>query len=208
MIDDSLVCYIRTTASNYVLIVQLYLNWFRHYSQFCVGASFDRICPVYGGRFCHLWVTFCQWWYSSCYHRMPARASLADRKNIQFIVVINCEENDSQIWSRRSNFLLSMYNGIFDGTLTAGAIGGEPYCEFSKPRCECTKALFKSPLILRAFRSYPLGDRTCPTRRRSQYFGTFYWKLVLFGNNVAQHDNLGSHDLSKIVVKVTIILSN
>ena len=81
---------------------------------------------TYGG-------TFCQWWYSSSYHRIPSRTSLGDRKNIYFIVVINYEGNSSQILSRHIIFLLSMQNGIFHGSLTAGAIGGEPYCEFSNP---------------------------------------------------------------------------
>ena len=46
-----------------------------------------------------------------------------------------------------SIFQLSMHHGIFDLTLTAVAIGDEPCCE-------CTKAFLKSPLMLRAFRSY------------------------------------------------------
>ena len=38
-----------------------------------------------------------------------------------------------------------------------------------------------------------LGDRTCPTWRRSQSF-VFYWKLGLFGHNNAQHDILDIRD--------------
>ena len=64
-------------------------------------------------------------------------AFLADRKNISFIVVISYEENNSQIWSRHSIFLLSMHNGIFYGTLTA--VEGEPYCEFSNPVASALK---------------------------------------------------------------------
>ena len=60
----------------------------------------------------------------------------------------------------------TLHNGIFDGTLTAGAIGDEPYCKFSNPVASALKPFFKSPLILLAFRSHPLGDRTCPIRRR------------------------------------------
>ena len=84
---------------------------------------------------------------------------------------------------------------MFDGTLTAGAIGGEPYSEFSNPVASALKPFFKSPLILRFsdLIQYPLGDRICPTRRRSQYF-VFYWKLVLFGQNNAQYDILGIHN--------------
>ena len=37
-----------------------------------------------------------------------------------------------------------MHNGIFDGTLTAGAIGGEPYCEFSSPIASALKP-FSNP---------------------------------------------------------------
>ena len=61
---------------------------------------------------------------------MPSRASLADRKNISLVVVISYEESNSQIWSRHSIFLLSMHNGIFDGNLTAGAIGVNPIASF------------------------------------------------------------------------------
>ena len=137
--------------------------------------------PCIWGRFCHLWDTFCQWWYSSCYHRMRSRASLADRKNIYFIVVINYGENNSQIWFWHSIFLLSMQKGIFDGALTAGAIGGEPYCGFSNLVASALKPFFKSVLKLRAFICYPLGDKICPTRRKLQYFVLFYWKLGYSG---------------------------
>ena len=37
-----------------------------------------------------------------------------------------------------------MQNGIIDGTLTAGAIGGEPYCEFSNPVASALKP-FSNP---------------------------------------------------------------
>ena len=57
----------------------------------------------------------------------------------------------------------AMHNGIFDWILIAGAIGGVPYCYFSNPVASALNTFFKSPLILRAFISYPLGDRTCPT---------------------------------------------
>ena len=67
-------------------------------------------------------------------------------------------------------FLVSMQNGIFDGTLTAGAIGGEPYCEFPNHVASALKPFFKSELILRAFRSYPLGDRACPSLTKITIF--------------------------------------
>ena len=89
------------------LISALYLTNFvkvRHLTE--PAPSMYRAGSVtYGG-------TFCQWWYSFCDHRMSSRTSLADRKNILFIVVINYEENNSQIWSRHSIFLLSTRNGI------------------------------------------------------------------------------------------------
>ena len=128
--------------------VQLYLNWFRHYSQFFVGASFDRTCPVYGAGSVTYGGTFCQWCYSSCYHRMPSRESLADRKkNSLFKAVINNGENNSQIQpitSRHIIFLLSMQNGIFDGTLIAPAVKVPSNIPWTllrvfKPCCECTK---------------------------------------------------------------------
>ena len=162
MVDTALVCYIRTTASNDVYIVQLYLNWFRHYNQFCVGASFDRTCPVYGAGSVTYGSTFCQWWYSSCYHRMPSRTSLEDRKNISFVVVISYEENNSHIWSRYSIFLLFMHNGIFDGTLTAGTIGGEPLLRVFKPCCECTKAFFQIPTHIACFHILSIGWQNLP----------------------------------------------
>ena len=37
-----------------------------------------------------------------------------------------------------------MHNGIFDGTLTAGAIEGEPYCEFSNPVASALKPFSNS----------------------------------------------------------------
>ena len=69
------------------------------------------------------------------------------------------------------HFSVSMPNDIFDAILTAGAIGGEPNCEFANPVASVIKHFSNlHPLILRAFRSYPLGNRTYPTRRRLQYF--------------------------------------
>ena len=35
-----------------------------------------------------------------------------------------------------------MHNGIFDGTLTTGAIGGEPYCEFSNTVASALNTFF------------------------------------------------------------------
>ena len=138
---------------------------FKIIANFVLVRHLTEPAPYMGQVLSPMGDTFCQWWYSSCYHRMPSRVSLTDRKNIY---------SRHQFWRKwqpdmipHSIFLLSMQNGIFDGTLAVGAIGGEPYCYFSNP---VAKAFFKSTLILRAFRSYPLGDRTCPTRRKSQYF--------------------------------------
>ena len=64
---------------------------------------------------------------------MPSRASLEDRKNISFIVVINYEETTARYDPGTTFVLLSMQNGIVDETLTVRAIRSEPYCEFSKP---------------------------------------------------------------------------
>ena len=136
--------------------------------------------PRLWGKFCHLWGIFCQWWYSSCYHRMPSRASLADRKNIYFIAIINYEENNGQIWSRHSIFLLSMHNSIFDGTLTLGAIGGEHYCEFSNPVASALN-LFSNPHSCCVFLDsiHWVTEPAPPDKDRNVSF--FYWKLVYSG---------------------------
>ena len=95
----------------------------------------------------------------------------------------------------------TLHNSIFDRTLTAGAIGSEPYCEFSNPVASALKPFLKSPLILRAFRSYPLGGRTYPTRRKSQFFAfftghfcysgttpsTIYWAFMTIHNSSQSH---------------------
>ena len=122
-----------------------------------IGQNLPRIW----GRFCHLThILSVVVWYSSCYHQMPPRASLGDRKNISFTVIISYEENNSQIWFRHSIFLFSMHNGIFDGTLTVGVIGGEPYCEFSNPVASALKP-FWNPHSYCVF-SYPIHWVTKP----------------------------------------------
>ena len=71
-----------------------------------------------------------------------------------------------------------MHNGIFDGALTVGAIGGESYCEFSNPVASTLKP-FSNPhsYCVFSYLSYPLGDRTCPTRRRSRYLVVVFFLL-------------------------------
>ena len=92
--------------------------------------------------------------------------------------------------------LLFMQNGIFAGTLTAGAIGDEPYCEDFKPSCECTKAFFQIRTHIACFQITYIHWVTEPAplheNRNISFF--FYWKLVLFGHNNPQHDILGIHD--------------
>ena len=98
-----------------------------------------------------------------------------------------------------------MHNGIFDGTLTAGAIGGEPYCEFSNPVASALK-LFSNPHSSCVFSDPILWvTEPAPLHENRNITCFFYWKLVLFGHDNAQHDILDIHD-SSLVVNVTIIL--
>ena len=169
----------------------------------CYFISFNSEHPIWGAH------SVSGGKYSSYYDRMPSRTSLADRKNIAFIVVINYEENNSQIWSRYSIFLLSIHNGIFDGTLTAGAIGGKPYWKFSNPVASALKPFSNPPSYCVFFiciihwvpEPAPLDED------HDISFFTGKWELVLFGHNNAQHNILGIHNYSIIVVKVTIKLA-
>ena len=91
------------------------------------------------------------------------------------------------------HFLLSMHNGIFDGILTAGAIGGEPYCEFSNPVASALKP-FSNQHSYCVF-SYLIHWMTEPAPLDEDHdISFFYWKLVLFGHNNAQHYILGIHN--------------
>ena len=93
------------------------------------------------------------------------------------------------------HFLLSMQNGIFDRTLTVGAIGGEPYCGFSNLVASALKPFSNkhsycelSDAIHWVTEPAPLIDE----KRNISFF--LYWKLVLFGHSNTQHDILGIHD--------------
>ena len=88
----------------------------------------------------------------------------------------------------------SLQNGIFDGTLTAGAIEGEPSCGFSSPVASALKPFFKSALILRAF-IHAIHWVTEPAPLdNNRNISFLYWKLVLLRPKNAQHDILGIHD--------------
>ena len=89
-----------------------------------------------------------------------------------------------------------MHSGIFDRTLTAVAIGGEPYCEFSNPVASALKPFSNSHSY--CVLSDPIHGVTepAPLDENCNFLCVFffYWKLVLFGHNNAQHDILGIHD--------------
>ena len=91
-------------------------------------------------------------------------------------------------------------NGIFAGTFTAEAIGDEPYCEFSNPDASALKP-FSNPhsyCVLSDAIHWVTG--TAPLDEDSNFSCFFfYWKLVLFGHNNAQHDILGIHDYSFVI---------
>ena len=88
-------------------------------------------------------------------------------------------------------FLLSMQNGIFDGTLTAEAIGGEPYCEFSN-LVACALKPFSNPHSFCVLSdAIHWVTEPAPLDENGNFSFFFYWKLKLFGHNNAQHDILG-----------------
>ena len=162
--------------------------------------------PVYGAGSVTYGGTFCQWWYSSCYHRMPSRACLARRKDISFIVVINYEENKSQIWSRHIIFLLSMHNDIFAGTLTAGAIGGEPYYVFSNPVASALKPFFKSHSY--CVLSDPIHWVTKPAPLDEDRNISFFTGNLCYLGTITPSTTFWAFMTIHIVVKITIILSS
>ena len=86
-----------------------------------------------------------------------------------------------------------MQNGIFDGKLTAGAIGDESYCGFSNPVASALKP-FSNPhsyYVLSCTIHWVTEPAPLDENRNISFF---YWKVVLFGHNNAQHDILGIHD--------------
>ena len=86
-----------------------------------------------------------------------------------------------------------MQNGIFNGTLTTGAIGGERYCGLSNPVASALKP-FSNPhsyCVLSDAFHWVTEPATLDEIRNVSFF---YWKRVLFWHNNAQHDILGIHD--------------
>ena len=67
-------------------------------------------------------------------------------------------------------FLFSKHNGIFDGALAAGAIGGKPFCEFSNPVASALKPFASLGGVsgdCGALRELgKLSAKRCPARRR------------------------------------------
>ena len=89
--------------------------------------------------------------------------------------------------------MLSLQNGISDATLTAGAIGGEPYCDFSNPVATALKPSSNPhSLCVLSIANHWLTESAPLDENRN--ISCFYWKLVLFGHNNAQQDILGIHD--------------
>ena len=107
-----------------------------------------------------------------------------------FLKILDCRVRD-MIPAQHFSVIHAQRHVWWD--LERGSFRGWILLRIFKPCCECTKVFLKSPLILGVFKSYPLGDRTCPTKRKSQYF-FFFWKRLLFGHKNAQHDILGIHD--------------
>ena len=101
-----------------------------------------------------------------------------------------------------------MQNGIFDGTLTVGAIGGELYDNFSNPVASALKPFFKSALILRAFiyaihwvaEPAPLDENRnisffsgslCYSGTRTH--STIYWAFMTIHNSSQSHYQIIYH---------------
>ena len=83
--------------------------------------------------------------------------------------------------------------GTFDGTVTAGTIGAEPYCEFSNPFVSALKP-FSNPHSYYVLSGSILWVTEPAPLDENLNISFFQWKLVLFGHNNAWHDNLGIHD--------------
>ena len=75
-----------------------------------------------------------------------------------------------------------MQKGIFHGTLTAGAFGGEPYCEFSNPVASVLKPFSNpQPYCMFSVLTHWVTERAPLDENHSRYFVFFTGNLCYSG---------------------------